>query len=110
MIVVVSAAAARIRTVDARRCTSKGHSGGATGPFGGYRSGAAGRLRAVVGLAAAVISLEVEGQAGGTELDDVARLEGLGALDTAPVHLYPVRRSQIPDDPRAARGPDLGVV
>ena len=42
-------------TVDAGRCSREGHSGGATGPFSGCRSGAAGRAQAgawVAGLAA----------------------------------------------------------
>ena len=34
------------RTVDAGRCTREGHSGGATGPFSGCRSGAAERAQA----------------------------------------------------------------
>ena len=41
--------------VDAGRCTTKGNSGRATGPFVGCRSGAARHAHAVVGVAGSAI-------------------------------------------------------
>jgi len=43
------------RTVDAGRCPREGHSGRATGPFSGCRSGAAGRVQAGAGVVESVI-------------------------------------------------------
>ena len=45
-----------VRIVDAGRCTTKRHSGGATGRFGGCRSCAARRRHAVVGVVRSAIS------------------------------------------------------
>ena len=44
-----------LRTVDAGRRTQKGNSVSDTGPFGGWRSGAAGRRQAGAGVVESVI-------------------------------------------------------
>src|SRR3954452_11069134 len=56
MVVAAAAAAGWIRPVDAGRRTVKRHSGRATGRFSGWRSGAAGRFQAVVGVVVTAIS------------------------------------------------------
>src|SRR5215217_3896995 len=54
-----------------------------------------------------LLLLEADGRR--AELDGVAGLERLGALDAAPVDLDAVGRAEVLDDPGPAAGPHLGV-
>src|SRR3954451_11408835 len=64
------------------------------------------------GSSSILSSPQVEGDARRAELDDVPRLEGLGAggFQSAAVDLDAVGRAEVVDDPRAARRAYLGVV
>ena len=77
--------------VDAGRCTAKGNSASGTGPFGGCRSGAAGRAQAAVQVVEAVIWLARAAYPAGewlrmaiaTDTQLLERASQLDALDTA---------------------------